>query len=265
MAAQFRYLFNFPIYKKVDSIPPKNKIDSLLCVRRCLQEQDIPNEIADIIVQSWRPGTSRKYDIYLSKWVQFCSERNFSAYETTINQVLLFLYDLFQSGVGYSIMNTARSSLSAFINIDGVPIGQHPVITRFMTGVLNIKPALPKYNFTWDVGIVITYISKIDTNSLRYLSQKLPTLLVLLCGQRCGEILSVLDIRNLDLSGNMCVIRTGDILKTSGPKNHIGEIKFHLCPNDLTICPLNCLTQYLEETKQHRGNITSKNCHQKYS
>ena len=121
----------------------------------------------------------------------------------------------------------------------------------------NIKPVLPKYNFTWDVGIVITYISKIDTNSLKYLSQKLATLLVLLCGQRCGEILSVLDIRNLDLSENMCVIRIGDILKTSGPKNHIGEIKFHSNPNDLTICPLNCLRQYLEATKQHRDNITS--------
>ena len=88
-------------------------------------------------------------------------------------------------------------------------------------------------------------------------SQKLATLLVLLCGQRCGEILSVLDIRNLDLRENMCVIRIGDILKTSGPKNHIGKIKFHSNPNDLTICPLNCLRQYLEATKQHRDNITS--------
>ena len=141
-----------------------------------MQEQDIPSEIADIIVQSWRPGTSRKYD-YISKWVQFCSERNFSPYEATINQVLLFLYDLFQSGVGYSVMNTARSSLSTFINIDGEPVGQHPVITRFMKGVFNIKPALPKYNFTWDVGVVITYLTYQKT----------------------------------------CVIRIGDILKTSGP------------------------------------------------
>ena len=107
-------------------------------------------------------------------------------------------------------MNTTRSSLSTFIKTDGVPAGQHPftqVITRFMKGVLNIKPALPKYNFTWDVGIVIKYISKIDTNSLKYLIEKLATLLVLLCVQRCGEILSVLNIRHLDLSKIMCVIR----------------------------------------------------------
>ena len=148
MATKFRCLFNFPIKEKVDSIPPKNKINGLLRVRRCLQEQDIPSEIADIIVQSWRPGTSRKYDIFISKWVEFCSERNFSPYETTINQMLLFLYDLFQSGVGYSVMNTAQSSLSTFINIDVVPVGRYPVITRFMKGVFNNKPALRKYNFT---------------------------------------------------------------------------------------------------------------------
>ena len=78
---------------------------------------------------------------------------------------LLFLYDLFQSGVGYSVMRT-------------VPVGQHPVITRFMKGIFSIKSALPKYNFTWDVGIVISYISKINTNSIKYLTQKLATLLV---------------------------------------------------------------------------------------
>ena len=88
------------------------KIDGVLCVRRYLQEQDIPSEIADIIVQSRRPEKSAKYDIHIFKRVQFCSERNFSPYETTINQILLFLYDLFQSGVGCSVMNTARSSLS---------------------------------------------------------------------------------------------------------------------------------------------------------
>ena len=70
-------------------------------------------------------------------------------------------------------------------------------------------------------------------------------------------MLSVLDIKNLDLSENMFVIRIGDIMKTSGPKNHIGEIQFHAYPNDLTICLLNCLRQYLQATKQHRGNITS--------
>ena len=70
-----------------------------------MQEQNIPSEIAGIIFQKRRPGTRRKYDICTSRWVQFCSEKNLSPYETTINQIVFFLYDLFQSVVGYSQMN----------------------------------------------------------------------------------------------------------------------------------------------------------------
>ena len=182
----------FPYWRRLSNLNlAKKRIDGLLCIRRCLQEQDIPSKIADIIVQLWRPATSRKYNIYTSKWVQFCSERNYSPYETIVNQILLFLYDLFKSGVGYSVMNTARSSLSTFINIDGLPVSQYQVITRFMKGILNIKPALPKYKFTWDVGIVITYISKIDTNSLEYLSQKLATVSVPVWPEMWRDIIGV--------------------------------------------------------------------------
>ena len=112
---------------------------------------------------SLNSGTSRKFDIYTPKQVQFCSERNFSPYETTINQILLFLYDLFQSRVGFSVINTARSSLSTFTNIDGIPVGQQQSLLQ----VFNMKPALLNQNITQDVGIVITHISKLETNSLK--------------------------------------------------------------------------------------------------
>ena len=68
---------------------------------------------------------------------------------------------------------------------------------------------------------------KITLKVKSFKSEKLVTLLVLLCGQRCREILSVLVIRNLDLSENMRMIRTGDILKTFGPEQHFDKIKFY--------------------------------------
>ena len=42
---------------------------------------------------------------------------------------------------------------------------------------------------------------------------------------------------------------------TSGPKNHIREIKFYAYPNDLIICSLKCLRKYLEATKHHRTTL----------
>ena len=77
-----------------------------------------------------------------------------------MNQIMLFLYDLFQNGVGYSVMNTARSSLSTFINNDGVPVGQHLVITRYMKSIFNIKPALPKCKFTWMLELLLHKFAK---------------------------------------------------------------------------------------------------------
>ena len=193
----------------------------------------------------------------MSKWVDFCCQRNNDPHTTNINNVLLFLHSLFKPGVGYRVLNTARSSLSTFIDIEGTPVGKHPLITRFMRGVFNIRPTLPKYHYTWDAGIAIKHISKMNNDNLKSSSMKLATLLVLLSGQRCGEILSVLDIQNISLSQDMCIFRLGDCLKTSGLRNHLGEIKFPAYHADVTKCPVYCINQYLNKTEGFRGSVTS--------
>jgi RAB protein geranylgeranyltransferase component A len=53
-------------------------------------------------------------------------------------------------GCGYSVINTARSALSTIINVDNLPIGKHSLVKRFVRGVYNIKPSLPRYTATWD-------------------------------------------------------------------------------------------------------------------
>ena len=61
--------------------------------------------------------------------------------------------------VGYSVINTARSALSTFITIDNHTVGIHPLVCRYLKGVFNEFPVLRKYSFTWDVGVVLKYIS----------------------------------------------------------------------------------------------------------
>ena len=96
-----------------------------------------------------------------------------------------------------------------------------------------------------------------NSDNLKSLGMKLATLLALLSGQRCREILSVLNIRNMTLSKQICKIRTADCLKTSGPRNHLGEIKLTAYHEDVTVYPVDCIQRYLKETEGHRGNITS--------
>ena len=42
--------------------------------------------------------------------------------------------------------------LSSFAEIDGIEVGKHPVICRYMKAAYNMNPSLPKHNFKWDVG-----------------------------------------------------------------------------------------------------------------
>ena len=40
---------------------------------------------------SWREGTSKQYQTYLSKWQQYCRERNIDAFEPGITNGIEFI------------------------------------------------------------------------------------------------------------------------------------------------------------------------------
>ena len=71
----------------------------------------------------------------------------------------MFLTELYDSGVGYDAIGTARSALASVIYIPGLPsISEHPLIKRFLKGVANIRPPNPRYVVIWDTSIVIKYL-----------------------------------------------------------------------------------------------------------
>lgn len=80
-------------------------------------------------------------------------------------------------------------------------VGEHPVIKRFMKGIFNYRPALPRYNQVWDVSIVLKYLKSIqvcENLKLKLLTCKLVMLFALLSGQR-AQSLWYLDINNMTL------------------------------------------------------------------
>ena len=156
----------------------------MFCVRRFYENQGFSTEITNILVNSWRTGTQSRYGTYIREWFGFCTKQQIDPMHPNIIKVLEFLHSLKMRNVGYSVINTARSALSTFITIDNHTVGMHPLVCRYLKGVFNEFPVLPKYSFTWDVGVVLKYISSMNTENVQQLSQKLATLLAKLCGQR---------------------------------------------------------------------------------
>ena len=83
--------------------------------------------------------------------------------------------------------------LSSFAEIDGIEVGKHPIICRYMKGAYNMNPSLPKHNFTWDVGAVVKYLTNASSEKLYDLSKKLATLTAILYRQKSKEILGLIE------------------------------------------------------------------------
>lgn len=171
--------------------------NGLQSLRQSFQHRGISNDATAIILQSWSAGTQKQYQPYIAKWHRFCAEREINPYNPPLNIVLDFLVHLHNQDLEYTTINTARNAISAIILPQGTTtIGSHPIISRFMKGIYRSKPPRPKYQTTWDVQPVLTYLSSLGTANnldLKTLSLKLLMLVALVSAQR-GQSLHMLDI-----------------------------------------------------------------------
>ena len=196
--------------------------------------------------------------------MSFSISRQNNPFRPTVNVVLEFLLEQFKhgksdnSGLGYSAVSTARSAVSAIAMIDGQPAGQHILVRRFMKSVFNKRPALPRYNTTWDPDVVLAYIKNMGPNknlSLLQLSKKLTILLLLLSGQRCQTV-QHLDITHMTMTRSKVSFRITTLLKTSRPGHHQPDLVFPEYTPDRRLCVITTLKEYLHRTSAIRGDNT---------
>ena len=184
----------------------------------------------------------------------FCSEKQVDKLNPSLKEILQFLTELQQEGLSYSAINTAKSMLSAILQIiHAKDIGNEVLIKRFMKGVFQLKPSFPKTGFTWDVKVVLKYLDTMPNHklTLRLLSVKLAVLLALTTGQRC-QTLKAININNMELDRDKVKIRVGELLKQSKPQRHLNEIYIEKFEQNSNICVINVLELYLKKTERLR-------------
>ena len=144
------------------SSPPSQEASplALSLVRRYLESKGISESATNVIEQSWRPGTNKQYATYLKKWSSYCSSRNIDPLSPTVVEGVNFLAELFDAGIGYRAINTARSALSSVISLpNGGTFGTNPLVCRLLRDVFQLKPSLPRYNTIQDVKTVLQHLS----------------------------------------------------------------------------------------------------------
>ena len=188
-----------------------------------------------------------------------------------------FLTSLYDEGLSYSSINSARCALSAILEspASAYPtFGEHPDVKRFMKGIFQSRPPLPRYCKTWDVNLVLQYIGSMGNSqelSLKDLTLKLVMLVVLTTAQR-GQSLQLLDTQNMVQEETAYTFMLNSNLKQSKPGKSTSDlvIKLNAYPYDRNLCVVNACSVYLARTKLLRGSesrlfITHQKPHKKAS
>ena len=126
---------------------------------KSLQNEGFPEKVSKILLSYWRSSTAKQYESAWKGWSSWCSKEKVNPFATTIKHILSYLADLFHQGRQYRMIGVHRSAISSFhIPLEGVVVGQHPLVTKFMKGIFSLRPTKQRYFVTWNVNDVLQFL-----------------------------------------------------------------------------------------------------------
>jgi hypothetical protein len=139
------------------------------------------------------------------------------------------------------------------VTVGEINIQSNVLISRFMKGVFNSKPPLPRFKDIWDANIILQYLEKMTTEKLVHLSCKLWMLFLQVTAQRCKTF----KISGIILKDGDVIIYISSLLNRSQSGFHLQPIVLRSYPNNTKLCIVAILKNIW---KVHdiceRGNIT---------
>lgn len=189
-------------------------------ISKCLQDQGLQTKVTDIIINTWKEGTSKQYQLVWKRWVLWCNRTGNCATKTSEVTVITYLYSLFKDRKFYSVINTPKAMvLQTFTILGNKWCSNQTLISCFMKDVFAKKLLLPKYKFTRDVSVVLKLLSSwfpLQTLSLKQLTLKLIALIALATAPR-AQTLKSLNLDYMKCYENYVIFYFPNLLKSSQP------------------------------------------------
>ena len=114
--------------------------------------------MAALLTASWAVATQKQYTLVLKRWTAYCVQEGINPRRPSLQQGIDYLQALFTGGVARNSINTVRSMLSTFVMVGGKPFEEHPLVSRLLKGISNLKPPAPKYSTIWDPKQLLDHI-----------------------------------------------------------------------------------------------------------
>lgn len=146
----------------------------------------------------------------------------------------------------------AKSAIQAVFMVE---LSNHDkeLLKRFMKGIFNSRPSLPRYRSTWDVDKLFSVLASWglpEQLSYHRLTIKTAVMLLILSGRRAGCIVSI-NLSDVIINNDVLTIRISSLTKTTVPGKHVPDIILKGFP-DKKLCLLESLKEYMKKSAEHR-------------
>ena len=146
--------------------------------------------------------------------------------------------------------------MSSVINQQqNVSFGNIPIVKRYMKGIFENNPTLPKFQFTWNVSLLFNYfrnMQDIDALDTQKLTQKLVMLMTLISGGQRAQTIHSIRVSDIKILDNKVVIPIMSLIKQTKPTKHMAPLCFQIYNKESMRCVVTHLTEYLKRTKSYR-------------
>ena len=110
------------------------------------------------------------------------------------------MHGMYLNGCLCSGLCAACSALFSVVTIRGyLKLSEHPLVSRYLKGIYNRHPPLPKYVNIWDISLLLRYYDNMDSNDnlqFKVLVKKTVMLFIIL-GARRKQALFTLSTDNI--------------------------------------------------------------------
>ena len=146
----------------------------------------------------------------------------------------------------------ARSALSSLITTKGyLKLSDHPLISRYLKGIYNRHPPLPKYVDIWDLTLLLKYYEQKENNDcleFKGLVKKTVMLFIIL-GARRKQALFTLSVDNIVFKENKVILLPNKNMKHTKGNGPLESLTYHHYPDNEKLCIVKCLQSYIEIRK----------------
>ena len=112
--------------------------------------QGFSERVTELLLQSWRASTHSAYNSAWSKWCGWCNQRQVHPLSASLEEIMEFLANQFDSGLQHHSHNTLRSAFStSHSKVDNHNVGSYPLVSILLKGMFNTRPPALRHSRSW--------------------------------------------------------------------------------------------------------------------